>query len=647
MRLGRATPDRPIIRKGAVVGTWASDGAAAGLSTVTGAGNTIIGAIGTAGGLGSATGVGSATFSAAGSSTGTSTVPGVSLATAAATGSASGLGAASGAGNAIAAATGSAAGTSDAPGASPGGVTISAVGSARGGARLPFSPSVIAGLVHWIDVADNATITQSAGKVSAIANKGSVGGSITQATPSKQFTLTTTVNGQALQCAAPGPLLVGDTNAAYDLRDMTVCGVARYPVEGAAHLISRSNDQSLDGWYVNWGYHFQTDQNQATVAFSQIDVDNGYATTSINFSGYTIDTSRTYQCTFRRDPTTVGGSLTGSGFSSIGVSTYVVPIGAYKLVLGGGDRSDTGPTGTFQGEIYETLLYNQPLIVADIQRIEGYFAWKWGLVADLPGAHPYKSAPPADTDSAALGVGMALMQGVGSATGTGTASAAGRSIALFAGSSVGQATVTATGVANAAGIASSSGASTVLATGVGLAAGAGNASGAGTVSAVANALGAGVGSSTGFGNANAGATAITARAGSAAGSGVASGVGVSVAAGAGNSSGVALAAAAGVRLRETTANAGGGAAANGVGQPIVAATGQASGSATVIGALGSTVVVALTGVQAVGLVGNASVLWSGIIMPPDGGWTPGAPGVVPPWVVIDPAGAGAWRPVVV
>ena len=30
----------------------------------------------------------------------------------------------------------------------------------------------------------------------------------------------------------------------------------------------------------------------------------------------------------------------------------------------------------------------------DLQRIEGYLAWKWGLVSNLPAGHPYKSAAP-------------------------------------------------------------------------------------------------------------------------------------------------------------------------------------------------------------------------------------------------------------
>jgi len=27
-------------------------------------------------------------------------------------------------------------------------------------------------------------------------------------------------------------------------------------------------------------------------------------------------------------------------------------------------------------------------------KVEGYLAWKWGLVANLPSGHPYKNLPP-------------------------------------------------------------------------------------------------------------------------------------------------------------------------------------------------------------------------------------------------------------
>ena len=46
------------------------------------------------------------------------------------------------------------------------------------------------------------------------------------------------------------------------------------------------------------------------------------------------------------------------------------------------------------GFIAETVVTNGVLSTADRQRVEGYLAWKWGLEANLPAGHPYKSLPP-------------------------------------------------------------------------------------------------------------------------------------------------------------------------------------------------------------------------------------------------------------
>lgn len=52
-------------------------------------------------------------------------------------------------------------------------------------------------------------------------------------------------------------------------------------------------------------------------------------------------------------------------------------------------------TGQFDtSQVAEILHYNDNLTLAQCQKIEGYLAWKWGLVGNLPNAHPYKIAPP-------------------------------------------------------------------------------------------------------------------------------------------------------------------------------------------------------------------------------------------------------------
>jgi hypothetical protein len=42
----------------------------------------------------------------------------------------------------------------------------------------------------------------------------------------------------------------------------------------------------------------------------------------------------------------------------------------------------------------EVVVYNGALTAPQRQQVEGYLAWKWGLVNNLPAAHPYKKISP-------------------------------------------------------------------------------------------------------------------------------------------------------------------------------------------------------------------------------------------------------------
>jgi hypothetical protein len=66
-----------------------------------------------------------------------------------------------------------------------------------------------------------------------------------------------------------------------------------------------------------------------------------------------------------------------------------------RLRLGLSVASSTStPSSGYNGFIFEVLLYNQALTLTQVQQIEGYLAWKWGLVASLPAGHPHKNAQP-------------------------------------------------------------------------------------------------------------------------------------------------------------------------------------------------------------------------------------------------------------
>ena len=58
----------------------------------------------------------------------------------------------------------------------------------------------------------------------------------------------------------------------------------------------------------------------------------------------------------------------------------------------GNDRglTDSG----WQGKICEVLVLGTTVSTEDRQKVEGYLAHKWGLTANLPADHPYKSAAP-------------------------------------------------------------------------------------------------------------------------------------------------------------------------------------------------------------------------------------------------------------
>jgi hypothetical protein len=85
---------------------------------------------------------------------------------------------------------------------------------------------------------------------------------------------------------------------------------------------------------------------------------------------------------YRRD-----GSQLATG--SLGSGTYNA---TQNLLIGGAVPNYTGYF--YGGDICEVAWYNIGLTPSQIEYVEGYLAWKWGLVANLPSTHPYKLFPP-------------------------------------------------------------------------------------------------------------------------------------------------------------------------------------------------------------------------------------------------------------
>jgi hypothetical protein len=96
-----------------------------------------------------------------------------------------------------------------------------------------------------------------------------------------------------------------------------------------------------------------------------------------------------------------GGSLVAGGNIDLSVSVAVKSSPAlwyvdYDAVVGvyyiGGFL--TNVTYKLIGNIGEVLVFDTILTDSERQKIEGYLAWKWGLQANLPNSHPFKSFAP-------------------------------------------------------------------------------------------------------------------------------------------------------------------------------------------------------------------------------------------------------------
>lgn len=162
-------------------------GSAAGDSTVSGVGVSIVNATGNASGTTNVTGVGSSINESIGNAAGVSSVNGIGVSTAVATGNAAGLSAVNGVGNAIAITNGQSTGNSTVSGVgdtAP--VTTSSTGSAAGSSTVNGQAQavfVVTGQSNSVSTVNgvSSSINVSTGNSQGLANVTGVGGAIIQA----------------------------------------------------------------------------------------------------------------------------------------------------------------------------------------------------------------------------------------------------------------------------------------------------------------------------------------------------------------------------------------------------------------------------------------------------------------------------------
>lgn len=250
-----------------------------------------------------------------------------------------------------------------------------------------FSPSTISNCVLWFDAADANTFTLSGSAISLWRDKSSNAYSVGQANASFQPVFTSSAqNGlSGIQLATATYLF----NAGSSMTNFTT---------GSATSVFMTvrNASTNTGWNITntlWftgavngtnRYHFSLNQGATagTTLFAngalvgQV-TSNAVAASSNAIVGFTASaTSATIHTNGSLD------SYAGVSLPNANDSTYF---------MFGDARNSSGVASNVM--IFEMVGYNRQVTTFERQQVEGYFAWKWGMVANLPITHPYKNAP--------------------------------------------------------------------------------------------------------------------------------------------------------------------------------------------------------------------------------------------------------------
>jgi len=241
----------------------------------------------------------------------------------------------------------------------------------------------------WLDAADASTITESGGVVSQWDDKSGNGRHVTQATAANQPTFAANaVNGKSA-IDFDGNDLLDNTNAALqrNLSGSTIFSVSKLDVNSAGGkcifqtVTSGGSTRSI------------FDYNGGTVtgfsAAGRRTVTNSFQRQGISaYSGAVALNSAVF------DYAAATLSLIENGTITVNAAAFQ-DAGATDNDAGGisvGALSNN--TANWDGYICELLFVDSAVSTDTRQLIEGYLAHKWGLTANLPADHPYKTAIP-------------------------------------------------------------------------------------------------------------------------------------------------------------------------------------------------------------------------------------------------------------
>ena len=249
-----------------------------------------------------------------------------------------------------------------------------------------FVPTQVPGCQLWFDAADENTFTYSSGtSISIWRDKSSNAYSVIQPTASNQPTLT-----QSAQNRLNGIQFAQGTylyEAATSMANFTTGS-------STSVLIAARNASNNDSWNIintiwfdiaglsatqRYHFSFNRDVTDGTTLFTNNALVGQVTSNAVAASANAI-------LGFTASATSATIHTNGSSNSYAGV-TLPDATGNTDFIFN--DARNNAASANIM--IFEMVGYNTQITTAQRQQLEGYLAWKWGMVANLPADHPYKT----------------------------------------------------------------------------------------------------------------------------------------------------------------------------------------------------------------------------------------------------------------
>ena len=236
----------------------------------------------------------------------------------------------------------------------------------------PFDPKSISGLQLWLDAADSSTITGTT-SVSQWNDKSGNARHVSQASAALRPSYSSTSN--AIVFSGSPYLSIPNALAAitpsYTIFVVEKRASANVMFFIGQHSIGTANTGLILGYNATNTSHHTT--AYITDCYMTIPSYAG-SSESVKINRYGYSGSTRYS------------SINGGQYFTTQSFSATLPVWT-NANIGSGFLSSTY---AYIGNIHEILFFNSTLSTSNCERVEGYLAWKWGVVANLPNTHPFK-----------------------------------------------------------------------------------------------------------------------------------------------------------------------------------------------------------------------------------------------------------------